>query len=401
MTAAHPYAVPHAPPLAAWPVAADTGRVRAATATAAAVTTLLGVGAAAIAAGRYASNAALKAPVGKPLPGDPRLTVHETEGDRITLTRSLASLRPGTYGLAGSGVHAVVGQVLDHVPHAPDTVVRHLVRVTGDGLERGDKVRLTPQLHSGAPADALGIDHAEVLVPGELGALPAWFVPGARTTWVITVHGLGTTREHPLNVLEFLHSYQFPVLDLAYRGDAGAPRPPDGLGHLGDSEWRDLDAAVRHAVRHGAERVVVHGWSTGASMALYAAANSALRDRISGLVLDSPVLDWQTTLRTLAAARRTPAVLLPLAVRAAQGRTGLHGDRLLQAADPDALRVPTLIFHGPDDIIAPWEPSQELAARRPELVSLHPVPNAPHAAMWNAGPTRYEEALRRFLTPLM
>ena len=62
-------------------------------------------------------------------------------------------------------------------------------------------------------------------------------------------------------------------------------------------------------------------------MALRAAAHSALRDRISGLVLDSPVLDWQATLRALAAARGVPRALLPLAVRAAQGRTGLHGDR--------------------------------------------------------------------------
>ena len=69
-------------------------------------------------------------------------------------------------------------------------------------------------------------------------------------------------------------------------------------------------------------------------MALRAAANSALRDRISGLVLDSPVLDWEATLRALAAARRTPSALLPLAVRAAQGRTGLHGDRLARRLGP-------------------------------------------------------------------
>ncbi|MDG4865735.1 hypothetical protein P8605_47060, partial [Streptomyces sp. T-3] len=98
---------------------------------------------------------------------------------------------------------------------------------------------------------------------------------------------------------------------------------------------------------------------------------------------------------------RTPSALLPLAVRAAQGRTGLRGDRMAQAADPDSLKVPTLIFHGPDDALAPWTHSRRLAAARPELVTLHPVPEAPHAAMWNADPATYEETLRRFLTPLM
>ncbi|MFC9426921.1 alpha/beta hydrolase [Streptomyces sp. NPDC056987] len=375
--------------------------MRPATAAAAAVTTVLGVGAAAVAAGRYASDAALKAPPGRPLPSDPKITVHALAAGQVTLTRSLASLRPGTYGIEGAGAHAVVGPVLDGVPRPADTVVRRLERVSRGTLVPGSRVRFTPRLYEGDPGTALGLTHKNVWIPGELGSLPAWFVPGPRDTWVITVHGLGTTREHPLNVMEFLAAQRLPVLDISYRGDPGAPRSPDGLGHLGDSEWRDLDAAIRYAVRFGAERVVVHGWSTGASMALHAAANSALSERISGLVLDSPVLDWEATLRALASARRIPGPLLPLAVRAAQGRTGLHGDRLLEAADPRNLHVPTLIFHGPDDTIAPWNPSRELAAHRSDLVSLHAVPHAPHAAMWNANPDGYEETLRRFLTPLM
>ena len=370
-------------------------------ATATAVTVAVAAVAATVAAGRFASDAALKVPPGKPLPTEPRLTVHATAADRITLTRTLASQRPGVYGLNGNGSHAVVGEVLDTAPHPADTVVRRLERVTHGTLEPGDKVWFTPNVHIGEPSTALGLDHADMDIPGELGTLPAWFLPGARETWVITVHGLGTTREHPMNLMEFLHRQRFPVLDLAYRGDAGAPRPPDGLGHLGETEWRDLDAAIRHAVRYGAEQVVLHGWSTGATMALRAATHSAVRDRISGLVLDSPVLSWETTLRALARARRTPGVLLPLAVRAAQGRTGLHSDRGQGATYHDRLKVPVLVVHGPDDLVAPWADSRRLADRRPDLVTLHTVRHAPHGAMWNADPDGYEEALRRFLTPLM
>ncbi|MER6100807.1 hypothetical protein ABT115_00305 [Streptomyces sp. NPDC001832] len=375
--------------------------MRPATVTAVAVTTILGIGAAAVAAGRYASDAALRAPSGRPLPADRRLTVHATAAGQVTLTRSFAALRPGRYGLMGDDVHAVVGPVIEHAHHAPDTVVRRLERVNRGSLETGAEVRISPQLHSGDPSSALGLEHTEVEIPGELGALPAWFLPGPRDTWVITVHGLGTTREHPMNIMEFLHDLRLPVLDLAYRGDPGAPRSPDGLAHLGESEWRDLDAAIRFAVRYGAENVVLYGWSTGASMALHAAVNSALRNRICGLVLDSPVLDWVATLRALAVARGVPSALLPLAVRAAQGQTGLRGTRLLDGSLVPALHVPTLIFHGPDDTLAPWQPSRELAARRPDLVDLRAVPQAPHAAMWNADPVHYEEALRRFLTPLM
>ncbi|MFE0452141.1 alpha/beta hydrolase [Streptomyces sp. NPDC058914] len=375
--------------------------MRTVTATAAAVTAALAAGAASVAAGRFASDAALKAPPGRPLPTEPRLTVHGTAAGQVVLTRDLAALRPGTYGLSGNGSHAVVGPVLATAPHSADTVVRRLERVTHGTLNPGDAVWFTPNLHIGDPSSALGLEYTDVDVPGELGPLPAWFVPGARRTWVIAVHGLGTTREHALNLIGFLHRRRFPVLALAYRGDRGAPRPPDGLNHLGESEWRDVDAAMHYAVRYGAERVVLLGWSTGATMALRAAAHSGLRDLVSGLVLDSPVLDWQATLRALAAARHTPGPLLPLAVRAAQGRTGLDAARTDETTDPTRLRVPTLIFHGPDDTVAPWATTRRLAAHRPDLITLHTVPQAPHAAMWNADPAPYEEALRRFLTPLM
>ncbi|MBH5334232.1 hypothetical protein IHE55_05205 [Streptomyces pactum] len=378
--------------------------MRLRTAAAVAATTVVSAGAAAVAVGRYASDAVLRPVPGRPPPDEPPLTVHEAGDGRITLSRSFAALRPGRYGLTGSGAHAVVGPVLADVPHAPDSVVRRLERVTHGTLEPGARMRLTPQVHLGNPRDALGLDHADVDVPGELGGLPAWFVPGARGTWVITVHGLGTTREHPMVVMPFLHRQRFAVLDLAYRGDPGAPRTGDGLAHLGACEWRDLDAAIRYAVRYGARRVILYGWSTGAAMALRAAADSALRGHLSGLVLDSPVLDWQATLRAVAA-RRVPGPLLPLAVRAAQGRTGLHGHGRHPAGlprfDPADLTLPTLLLHGPDDTVASWDLSRRLAAERADLVTLHTVRHAPHAAMWNADPHRYEEALRRFLTPLM
>jgi pimeloyl-ACP methyl ester carboxylesterase len=370
--------------------------MRLRTAAAVAATTVIGAGVAAVAAGRYVSSLALKPHPNGP-EAEPLHTVHATTTGRVTLTRSVASSRPGIYGLAGDDVHAVVGEVLSTTP---DTVTRSLERVQRGALTPGTRVRITPQLYEGDPSSALGLGHAEVEIPGELGPLPAWFVPSARDTWVITVHGIGTTREHPLNVMPALCGQLFPVLDIAYRNDPGAPESPDGLAHLGDTEWRDLDAAMRYAASRGADRFILYGWSTGATMALRAAAHSPLSDRVSGLVLDSPVLDWQSTVRATAAARGVPGALLPLGVRAAEGRTGLHAARIADAADPDRLPVPTLIFHGPDDTIAPWAPSRELAARRPDRVILHPVPGAPHAAMWNVDPHSYEETLRRFLTPL-
>ena len=40
-----------------------------------------------------------------------------------------------------------------------------------------------------------------------------------------------------------------PTLLIAYRNDPGAPPSEDGLLHLGETEWRDLESAARYAVR--------------------------------------------------------------------------------------------------------------------------------------------------------
>jgi uncharacterized protein len=368
--------------------------------TAAALTavTAVSAGAAAVVAGRYVSGLALKRSRGGGPPGSAELTVHATAAGRITVSRTRASARPGRYGLTADGSHAVVGEVL---ATSADSVTRRLERVDGPGFATGGRVLFTPQVHHGDPRSALGIDFQEVRVPGDLGPLPAWFVPGIRTTWVIAVHGLGATREQPLVALPDLVGFSLPVLDITYRNDPGAPPAPDRLSHLGETEWHDLDAAIRFALDHGADHVVLHGWSTGANMALYAAARSRMRGVLRGLVLDSPVLDWRTSVRRQAEDHGVRGPLLPLGVRAAEGRTGLRGEGPLDAVPPGGLTVPLLILHGPDDAIAPWGPSRELARARPDLVTLHTVHDADHAAMWNADPSGYGEALRRFLTPLV
>ncbi|MDT0381679.1 alpha/beta fold hydrolase [Streptomyces sp. DSM 42041] len=384
--------------------------MRTPTAAALAAGTVLGTCAAAVAAGRYAAGRALRPARadGAAVPpgfGEP-LTVHArlaARPERVALTRSLTAELPGTYGLTGRGVRAVVGHTMREATHAApaDTVVRRLLGVTRGTLTTGATVRLTPVVHSGDPGGALDLPYTDTEIASELGPLPAWAVPGDRGVWVVAAHGLGTTREQAMNVLPALARLRLPVLVPAHRGDPGAPRNPDGVGHLGASEWRDLDAAVRHALDQGASRVILYGWSTGATMALHVAAESAVRDRVCGLVLDSPVLDPAATLRALAAARGVPRPLLPLAVRAAEGRAGVRPEPPAVAASPERLEVPVLIAHGPGDEVAPWGASRALADSRPDLITLHVVGRAQHAAMWNADRDGYEEALTRFLMPLL
>lgn len=94
-------------------------------------------------------------------------------------------------------------------------------------------------------------------MPGPLGPLPAWQLAGTRPTWVLLVHGRGGAREDWLAMLPALVRAGFPVLDLSYRNDVGAPASPDGYSHLGDTEWRDVEAGVRYARAEGAADVVL------------------------------------------------------------------------------------------------------------------------------------------------
>ena len=122
-------------------------------------TALLGAtAAAAVAAVRSGRRAAT--PVG--FTGVP-LTVHATAAGRITLTRTLETLRPGTYALVASHgdppARAVVGELLD-VPAGERTVVRRLIGTPpeeGPRLTPGTHVTVTPQLHHGDPFTALGM----------------------------------------------------------------------------------------------------------------------------------------------------------------------------------------------------------------------------------------------------
>ncbi|MEV6212177.1 hypothetical protein [Kitasatospora sp. NPDC051914] len=364
----------------------------------------VGTGAAVLLIGRRVSERAVRPGfAGMGLPGRggarPGIRVQDLAADRVTLTRSVETERPGRYALEwADGGHAVIGDVL---ATGPQSVTRRLLATGAGTLRTGTEVRVTARTEIGDPASALGLDFTETVVDGELGPMPAWYLPGIRGVWAILVHGPGTDRQQALPVLPVLHALRMPVLVITHRGDEGAPPSPDGLGHFGETEWRDVESAVRFAHGHGAGRIVLYGWSLGATMALHTAARSAWRDSLAGLVLDSPVLDWPATVRREAARAGVPAPLAELGALAAEGRSGVDLAGFARLAAGTDLQVPALLLHSPVDAVAPWSASARLAARRDDLVSLHAVPDGAHAALWNADPDGYGEALRRWLTPLL
>ena len=334
-----------------------------------AATTVLGAGAAAVAAGRYASDTALQTRrATSPCPGDvPAHRALRRPTSRVALTRSLASLRPGTYGLTGTRLPRRRRLRGPRLPHPADTVVRRLER----RHPRHPAARAPGAAHPagarGNPRDALGLDHADVDVPGELGPLPAWFVPGVRDTWVITVHGLGTTREHP-------------------HGRPAAPAPPPA------SRSSTSPTATTPAPRAPPTASATSATPNGATWTRRCRYAVALRRRAASCsTAGPPARPWRCAPPPRSAAARAgsaasswtrrcwtggppsarwpppggvPRALLPLVVRAAEGRTGVPAGPARRRRRPGrSSTCPPCSCTAPTTPIAPWTASRAL--RRP------------------------------------
>jgi pimeloyl-ACP methyl ester carboxylesterase len=332
------------------------------------------------------------------------LTVKAIHGDQVTITRDADSVRPVVQGLRWAGGEALLTEV---VTVNSDTVVRTVSRIISGTLSVGLPVAMNIQLYDMDPQAELGLKFSTVSVSSEVGALPAWFVPPtsspANGTWIIAVHGRAGTMEEPLRILPTLAAAGYPTLILSYRNDPNAPTSPDGFYHLGDSEWHDVDAAVRYARANGATKVVLYGWSMGGTLTLEAlrrmpAADTAM---VRGIVLDSPAVDWTNILDYQGGQRGLPGFVTWTAERIIELRGGYSlADLDLRSYAP-SLPVPTLLFIDSTDDFVPIGPAQQFAAAAPPgRLTLVTTTNGGHTGCWNASPAAYQTQVTSFLTGL-
>lgn len=257
--------------------------------------------------------------------------------------------------------------------------------------------------YRGDPRAAFGWEFETVRYDTELGAAEAWLVPAAQPSdlWAIWVHGIGGTRENGYRMAKPLHEAGLPVLMIAYRNDSGAPRSDDGLYSFGLGEWRDLEAAVAYAVSRGAERVVIAAESMGGGITGHYLRHGAHTDRIAGLALDAPALDFSAVIA--AGGRRYFVPLSDYVSAAGLGLFALVRRDLRQARSLDAVASfdgPIFLAHGERDPLVPFSISEQLVAARPETTfwrtkaDRHPMSHEEDRAGYDAALRQWVDGLR-------
>ncbi len=300
------------------------------------------------------------------------------------------------------GFEATTGylQLTDVVARAGDTVERRYRVVDGTVPEAGARGDVQA---AAWPDDPGVVDPAgtRVTVPGPLGDLPAWELPGAggHDDWLVAVHGRGATLAEPLRTLLAVPDH--PALVVGYRNDPGAPASPDGFGHFGDTEWEDLEAALAWLrAERDPDRIVLVGYSQGASIVAACLRRCDDTGDVVGAVLASPLLSMQATLRLQARQRGLPTPVIGPLLVATKAVSWLRGGpdhaRLEHVSALADLDLPLLVTHGRQDTTVPFAPSRRLADADPDQVTFLPY-DGEHTRGWNVDPARWEQAVRTFV----
>ena len=344
----------------------------------------------------------------KPFEREYRATISSIDGDMVSIAQGdpadAALFDRGIMGLVWDGGHATLSDVVDQT----DTeVTRMITSIEGDPVVVGTPVDVDSWFYRDDFATALGVETEEITYQTTLGEMDAVFIPGASNTWAVLVHGKDAIPRETMRLGGLMAEAGFPVLAITHRNDQGQPADPSGFHQYGATEWEDVDAAVRYAGSQGAEQVVLGGLSTGGALVLSFLENSDEADRVSAVVLDSPNVNFGATVTHVAARRKIPLIGLPVpsslawvAKTIGSWRFGVDWRAIDYVSRADQLDVPILIFHGTEDQSVPIETSRDLAAARPDLVTLVEFEGARHVGSWNVDPERYEEELQLFLNGL-
>jgi fermentation-respiration switch protein FrsA (DUF1100 family) len=244
----------------------------------------------------------------------------------------------------------------------------------------------------------------EVEYETELGEMDAWYLPADGDTWVIHVHGLGTTPAEAQSMFTPLQDAGYPQLAITYRNDEGQPEDPSGYYQYGVTEYKDVSAAVEYALANGAEQVFFNSYSTGAAHTLGVMYREQ-RDRVIGAHFDSPNINFSETVNFNAAQRDLPLLGIPVPSSLAEVAKFITSLRIgvswgsLDYIDNagTSLNLEVLVHHGTADQTVPISTSIDFADAAPALVHLIQVQGAGHVESYDVDPDKYVDEVLTFL----
>jgi pimeloyl-ACP methyl ester carboxylesterase len=120
--------------------------------------------------------------------------------------------------------------------------------------------------------------------------LNGWFFPyiGSKTT-VLMIHGYGRNRlqfdEGTFKLITRFNNEGLNVLTIDLRGSGNSS---GSISTFGKNETSDVLTAIKYLKQQDTEKIILMGFSTGASSCLSAISQTPYRDSILGIIADSP-----------------------------------------------------------------------------------------------------------------
>jgi len=211
-----------------------------------------------------------------------------------------------------------------------------------------------------------GVKYQDIYIETENNQnLHGWLLPvdGEAKATVVFFHGNGENISTHIGAVYWLPKIGYRVLLVDYRGYGKS----DGQATL-DGSITDITQTIKFTSEsyRDDKPLIVMGQSIGASMSIYAVANSTVKDKIAGLVLVAPFSDYQQiTQEALSKSWLTWLFQYPLSWT-------INNDYKPADFIKSVYPIPVYFIHGTSDRIISNEHSKKLfdLARQPKKLYL-------------------------------
>lgn len=333
----------------------------------------------------------MNAPISGDIPISGIRTENQTEIITLPLNEDTAMNGVQSLFWESRSGHILVEPMPAHSHEGRDFKV---LKVFGKPANPGDMVWLSGWL--GESPEDFGIESVFVTLSNGTRAVQTKY---ESTSWVIHVHGRKASFAETLRNFQQFEELGFRQLAISHETD---PKPW-GLGNarswLGAKEWQEVELAVKYALDSGAKEVILFGWSLGALFVGEFLRRSPFAQAVSKVIFDSPLIDFETTLRLQSRLSGMPAAFgdFVYSVLQKSNMLGLFGFRRRHI--PTLIRdlsKETLILYSNNDGYVSMSRMDEFAALNHDATIVE-IPGARHCRLYNLDKARYQATIAGFI----